>query len=113
MASENAVNYALRIIKPILDGRATAADVKPEAEKRYVQSLQGALHKTVWYAGCVNWYLRAAPGRKAWNAMTYPWSQAHFWYRCLFPVWKDWEYSVSYKTSLIIASPSLLRLNYY
>ncbi|CAI4212020.1 unnamed protein product [Parascedosporium putredinis] len=80
MASENAVNYALRVIKPILDGRASAADVKPEAEKRYVQSLQGALQKTVWYTGCSSWYLRVTPGRKVWNAMTYPWSQAHFWY---------------------------------
>ncbi|CAI4212133.1 unnamed protein product [Parascedosporium putredinis] len=76
MASENAVNYALRVIKPILDGRASAADVKPEAEKRYVQSLQGALQKTgpsrgrqasratVWWivgmVAAIGWALSAA-----------------------------------------------------
>lgn len=95
MASENSINYALRIIKPILDGSASVADVKPDAERKYVNKVQDALSKTVWASGCMSWYIRAKPGGKTWNASTYPWTQPYYWWRSLFPVWSDWQYSVS------------------
>lgn len=97
MASENSVNYALRVIRPVLEGRASIADVKFEAEKKYSERIQEALQTTVWNT-CQSWYVRDANNGsgKTWNAMSYPWSQAHFWYRSVFPVWSDWEYRVSY-----------------
>lgn len=94
MASENSVNYALRVIKPVLDGKASIADLKPIAEDQYVDKIQSALRKTVWFSGCSSWYVRDEPGSKLWNAMSYPWSQGHFWYRSLFPVWNDWQFQV-------------------
>lgn len=97
MASENCINYALRVIKPVLDGKAEIASLKWEAEKEYSDRMQEALTNTVWNTGCQSWYVREAndeSGQK-WNAMSYPWSQTHFWYRSLFPVWSDWEYRVS------------------
>ena len=95
MASENSINYALRVIKPILDGKASVADLKPEAERTYVDKVQDALSRTVFASGCMSWYNRAGPGGKTWNASTYPWTQPYYWWRSLFPVWSDWQYSVS------------------
>ena len=99
MAAENSVNYALRVIRPVLEGRASIASLKLDAEKAYSERLQGALRDTVWNSGCQSWYVQGTEGGtdKAWNAMSYPWSQAHFWYRSLFPVWSDWEFRVRSK----------------
>ncbi|KAF1982399.1 FAD/NAD(P)-binding domain-containing protein [Aulographum hederae CBS 113979] len=86
MASENTINYALRVSKSVLTGKARSVELKEEAEKKYVYALQAALKGRVWSAGCKTWYVND----NEWNAMAYPWSQAHFWYRSLFPVWSDW-----------------------
>lgn len=97
MASENCANYALRVIKPVLEGKAEIASLRRDAEKKYSDRMQEALRNTVWNSGCQSWYVRETSDKsgETWNAMSYPWSQAHFWYRSLFPVWSDWEYRVS------------------
>ncbi|OTA01868.1 hypothetical protein A9Z42_0021930 [Trichoderma parareesei] len=94
MAIENGVNYSLRLIEPILQGKATAVDVKLDAEKAYTSQVQTALQDTVWLSGCNNWYNRSQDGTVR-NATVYPYSQAYFWYRCLFPVFEDFEYDVA------------------
>ncbi|KAJ5115850.1 flavoprotein [Penicillium angulare] len=86
MAAENSVNYALRVLKPVLDGKAVAIDLKEDAEVNYINWVQNALSQRVWNAGCASWYVN----EKKWNAMAYPWTQAHYWYRSLFPVWSHW-----------------------
>ena len=72
-------------------------DLKREAEELYVDRIQDNLSKTVWNSGCQSWYIEETtkPG-KTWNSMSYPYSQAHFWYRSLFPTWSDWEIAVSH-----------------
>ncbi|OAQ86370.1 monooxygenase [Purpureocillium lilacinum] len=95
MAAENGINYALRVIKPVLDGYADTVEVKSEAEERYSRQLQEDLHKTVWWGGCVSWYNVAGRSGKKWNSMTYPHSQAHYWYKCLFPTYEDWSYTMT------------------
>ncbi|KAB5578092.1 hypothetical protein GE09DRAFT_1168778 [Coniochaeta sp. 2T2.1] len=99
MAAENTINYALRIIKPILDGKASVAEVKLEAEKAYVEKVQTALRQTVFASGCNSWYFGRGEGGEGngWNGTTYPWTQAHFWRRSLFPVWRDWEFSGTFR----------------
>lgn len=94
MGIENGVNYALRVLRPVLEGRASVVCVRRSAEEAYVKRLHAALDKTVWNTGCNSWYTRG-PGGKTWNGMAYPWTQAYYWYSSLFPVWRDWEYSVS------------------
>ncbi|KAL6893339.1 hypothetical protein GGI43DRAFT_179992 [Trichoderma evansii] len=92
MAVENSINYALRLIKPILQGKAMAVDVNPDAEKQYIDQIQTDLQETVWLSGgCYNWYNRAQDGSRH-NGMSYPYTQPYFWYRCLFPVYKDFKY---------------------
>lgn len=94
MGIENAINYSLRVLKPVLDGDATVVEIKREAEERYSKQLQQHLQKTVWLAGCRSWYTKETPDGRKWNAMTYPHSQGHYWYKCLFPVYRDWSYTV-------------------
>ncbi|XRM48122.1 hypothetical protein ABZX51_011062 [Aspergillus tubingensis] len=86
MAAENSVNYALRVLKPVFDKRADAVELSPTAEDEYSKAVQGALQKRVWNAGCQSWYIN----EKNWNAMAYPWTQAYFWYRSLFPIKSHW-----------------------
>ncbi|KYK59859.1 hypothetical protein DCS_00993 [Drechmeria coniospora] len=96
MAVENGINYALRVLKPVLDGDATTVEVKHEAEARYSRQMQEDLHKSVWWGGCQSWYNTAGKrSGKTWNSMTYPHSQAHYWYKCLFPNYQDWTYTLT------------------
>ncbi|KAJ4986826.1 monooxygenase [Stagonosporopsis vannaccii] len=87
MAAENSINYALRVLKPVLERKAKAIDISSAAEEEYVYAMQEELKNRVWNAGCRSWYIK---GDNSWNSMSYPWSQGHFWYRSLFPVWSDW-----------------------
>lgn len=105
MAVENSINFALRLIKPVLQGKAMAVDVHPDAEKYYIDQVQADLQQTVWLSGgCSNWYNRTRDG-SIHNAMTYPYSQPYFWYRCLFPIYKDFKYDVS-PVCLLCLAPS-------
>ncbi|KAJ5414507.1 flavo-protein [Penicillium cosmopolitanum] len=54
MAAENSVNYALRVLKPVLDGKAASINLKQEAEDAYVHRVQEALLHMVWNAGCAS-----------------------------------------------------------
>lgn len=102
---ENAVNHALRVIKPLLEGQASIVEVKPEAEKEWIDKTQQELQKMIWSSTqCQSWYNKEldAPvevaGKKTqrWNGMLYPWSSGHFWWTSLFPTRADWIYRVSY-----------------
>ena len=93
MASENSINYALRILKPVITGKAATVEIKADAEVAYTNKMQDDLSKTVWNSGCQSWYVKEDQGQR-WNAMSYPYSQAHFWYRSVFPTWKDWKIKV-------------------
>lgn len=96
MAAENSINYALRILKPVLNSPEGVVELCEDAEKRYVDRIQDDLAKTVWNSGCQSWYIQtSAKANRTWNAMSYPYSQAYFWYRSLFPVWGDWKIAVS------------------
>lgn len=101
---ENAVNHALRVIEPLLEGQASVVEVKPEAEKAWVDKTQQELQKMIWSSTqCQSWYNKEldAPvevaGKKTqrWNGMLYPWSSGHFWWTSLFPTKADWVYRVS------------------
>jgi len=105
MAIENAINYALRIIRPALQGKVSTVEVRRDAEEAFVKKVHTALEDMVWATGgSGNWYTKVTEkeGKKStWNGMTYPWWQGHYWYHCLFPVWKDWQYGVSAASEVI------------
>lgn len=95
LAAENSINYALRILKPVLESQAGVVELKRDAEVLFVDRIQHDLSKTVWNSGCQSWYVQQTPKQgKTWNAMSYPYSQGYFWYRSLFPTWSDWNITV-------------------
>lgn len=68
-ASENAINYSLKFIKPILDGIVSTYEVTEEAERNWTNKLQSALQNTVFKrGGCLSWYQTEG----GWNSSTYP-----------------------------------------
>ncbi|KAF5635754.1 ACB 4-hydroxyacetophenone monooxygenase [Fusarium sp. NRRL 52700] len=92
MAIENTVNFALRILKPVLGSPNGVIELDRDAEERYVNRIQDDLSKTVWNSGCQSWYIQPhSENSRVWNAMVYPYSQGYLWYRSLFPVWRDWK----------------------
>ncbi|PKS06239.1 hypothetical protein jhhlp_006985 [Lomentospora prolificans] len=108
LAAENSINYALRVIKPILDGKYSVAEVKLEAEKAWVTQVHADLQKTVWFSGCKSWYVKDDEQTgKRWNAMSYPYSQGYYWYESLFPKWRDWSFMGPKSMSTIRRKPHL------
>lgn len=88
LATENMVNYALKLIRPILEGAVSTVEVTEEAERRWTSEIQEALKDSVWQrGGCKSWYFREGDG---WNATVYPWSQVHFTWRCMWVRRGDW-----------------------
>ncbi|KAF5675761.1 ACB 4-hydroxyacetophenone monooxygenase [Fusarium heterosporum] len=103
MAIENSVNFALRILKPVLGDPDGVVELEEVAEKRYVDRIQNDLSNTVWSSGCQSWYIKpSSTTSREWNAMVYPYSQGYLWYRSLIPVWRDWKITVSRITGLIL-----------
>lgn len=47
----------------------------------------------------VKWY----NNESGWNAMTYPWSQTHFWWHSLWVKWDDWIVTVEPPLRISIA----------
>jgi cation diffusion facilitator CzcD-associated flavoprotein CzcO len=68
-ATENAVNYSLRFIKPILSGRVSSYEVTEKAEREWTRKVQDKLQGTVFRRGlCASWYITD----DGWNSTTYP-----------------------------------------
>ncbi|KAJ5934693.1 hypothetical protein N7466_004240 [Penicillium verhagenii] len=68
-ATENAVNYSLKFINPILDGQISSYEIKESAERAWTKQVQNQLQKTVFRRGvCSSWYSTA----DGWNSSTYP-----------------------------------------
>ncbi|TDZ41290.1 Baeyer-Villiger monooxygenase [Colletotrichum trifolii] len=98
IAAENSINFALRVIRPLLEGKGTVVEVKREAERRYVDRMQDDMQKTVWFTGCSSWYLQKSTkgdDGQLWNSATWPYSQTYLWYRCLFPKFNELDISGS------------------
>lgn len=94
LASENAIAYTLKLIKPILQGVVSTWEIKEDAELEWTKKVQDGLKKTPFNNGsCTNWYTND----KGWNSTAYPFSQIDYGLRCMFPVWKHWQSKLSPK----------------
>jgi cation diffusion facilitator CzcD-associated flavoprotein CzcO len=54
---ESQVHYVLEAIKAMKERGIKALDVKPQAQKAFIDSIQEGLKSTVWSSGCKSWYL--------------------------------------------------------
>ncbi|KAJ5907939.1 Transcription factor [Penicillium taxi] len=92
--TENAINYSLNFIKPILEGHVNTYEIREDAQLTWTQRVQDKLQDTVFGRGsCTSWYITSG----GWNSSTYPWSQIHYWYWCKFPVWRHWTAKLTRK----------------
>ncbi|KAJ5963396.1 uncharacterized protein N7479_003272 [Penicillium vulpinum] len=97
-ATENAVNYSLKFIKPILNGQVSSYEIKEDAEREWTRKVQDGLQKSVFRRGaCVSWYITT----DGWNSTTYPFTQIHYWLRCTFPVWRHWTAKLTRKGRIL------------
>lgn len=68
-ATENAVNYSLNFMKPILNGDVSTYEVNEDAERAWTDKVQNGLQGTVFRRGtCMSWYQT----ENGWNSSTYP-----------------------------------------
>ena len=54
---ESQVHYVIEALKTMKNNRLKALDVKPQAQKQFIDKVQEELKATVWNSGCKSWYL--------------------------------------------------------
>jgi hypothetical protein len=52
--SFSSVDLVIRVVRPILDGRAASIEVRTDAEKEWCKTVQEALRQTVLTRSCLN-----------------------------------------------------------
>ncbi|GKT58567.1 monooxygenase y4iD [Colletotrichum tofieldiae] len=88
--SECQINYACRLLRPVLTG-STQADyivVKPEAQKKDLASVHQKLQTLVFNSGCQSWWMNSRTKK---NTFIYPDPMYKYWLRTIFPTWSDFE----------------------
>lgn len=84
---ETGVDFTIdKLIKPLIDDRATSVDIKAEAEDRWATETQLKLQKMVWSSGCRNWAITAS-GR---NTASFPGTGQDLWFDYLKPDSKNY-----------------------
>ena len=85
---ETVIDLVIKLVRPVLNGKAATVSVKPEYEKAYSKAMQEGLSNRVWadckcvlarfpyftghvLTGVHRSFYRDASG---WNFATYPWS---------------------------------------
>lgn len=52
MAAENTIEYAIKVMGPVVSGRAETVEISEKAERKWVETIQEELKHTVWNTGC-------------------------------------------------------------
>lgn len=99
--TECQINFAMRVIKPIMGALKTGrsffpitrtaydiVDVKATAEKKDVDTVQEKAKKLVWASGCTSWFIETKSNR---NTSMFPDYQYKFWLRSVFISWGDFN----------------------
>jgi hypothetical protein len=87
--TECQINYTMRVLRPILSGKADIVEVTPEAEKKDIDRVQEKAKSLVWATGCTSWFIDEKTNR---NTIMFPDWQFKFWLRSVFVAWNDLEY---------------------
>ena len=94
-SSECQINFALRMLDPILRSHGKQQDpasveIKQEAEDEENSWIQVRAKELVWASSCTNWYVEPKTQK---NLMVYPHWQWHYWLRSIFIPRKDVVYT--------------------
>ncbi|KAF5539378.1 monooxygenase [Fusarium napiforme] len=87
--TECQINYTMRVLRPILIGKADIVEVTLEAEKKDIDRVQEKAKRLVWATGCTSWFIDEKTNR---NTIMFPDWQFKFWLRSVFVAWSDLEY---------------------
>ncbi|KAF5648423.1 monooxygenase [Fusarium tjaetaba] len=87
--TECQINYTMRVLRPILKGKADIVEVTPEAEKKDIDRVQEKAKRLVWATGCTSWFIDEKTNR---NTIMFPDWQFKFWLRSIFVAWNDLQY---------------------
>jgi cation diffusion facilitator CzcD-associated flavoprotein CzcO len=68
LATENMVNYTIRLVKYILSGEVNEWEVTEQAERNWTNEIQRLLRQGVFGSGCNSWYVQ----KNGWNSTVYP-----------------------------------------
>lgn len=87
---ENVLKYIERVAKPVIEGKKKSVVVKSQVYEDWFNMVQREMRNTVYgseFGGCSTWYTK-----EGYNYTTYPFSQVEFWWRCVWPNYKDLLY---------------------
>ncbi|KFY27668.1 hypothetical protein V491_00785 [Pseudogymnoascus sp. VKM F-3775] len=84
--SECQINYACRLLRPVLSKGADSIEVKDAAQKRDLEWVHGRMPGLVFNSGCQSWWMN--PKTKK-NTFIYPDPMVLYWLRTIFPSWSD------------------------
>ncbi|KAL4940871.1 hypothetical protein BDV06DRAFT_213134 [Aspergillus oleicola] len=88
-AIESYTNLILRVIRPIIQNRASTVEVKASSEAAYNERLHAAINKTVFTDSCGSYFNDTRTGR---NWFIYPWSSGWMWFSTHVMGLSDWSY---------------------
>lgn len=81
------INYALRLVYPVIKGLARSFTVKEQACEAYNASMQRKLSDSV-YVHCKAWYQSKTSGK---NVAIFPGPLALYWWKLRNPVWAHYD----------------------
>ncbi|PYI05174.1 FAD/NAD(P)-binding domain-containing protein [Aspergillus sclerotiicarbonarius CBS 121057] len=90
-AIESYVDLIVRVIEPILRGKASSVQVKASSEQLYSKEIEQALQKTIYNNSCPSWFIDKKTGT---NWAIYPWSSFWMWYTTRAAGLDDWVHEV-------------------
>lgn len=85
-SEEAQINFAIQLLKPVLEGKAKSFEVTDEATDKYNDWLQSRLQTSVW-TDCVSYY-QAGRNSKTRIIATFPGPVSLFWWFCRRPRWE-------------------------
>ena len=81
------INYAMHLIKPIVQQLASSFEVKSTVHERFNKEMQQRLSTSVW-SGCTSWYRKGHNGKVV---SLWPGTMTEFWWRMRSPVWNHYK----------------------
>lgn len=77
---ESQVNYAMQCVTHMREKNLAYMDVREPVQRRYNDSLQARLRKSVWQSGCQSWYLsESGKNSTVWPGFTFEYRARTLW----------------------------------
>ncbi|KAH6696580.1 hypothetical protein BKA61DRAFT_531292 [Leptodontidium sp. MPI-SDFR-AT-0119] len=84
--SECQINYACRLLAPVLTRGADSIEVKATAQKKDLEWVHSRMPGLVFNSGCQSWWMNPVTKK---NTFIYPDPMVLYWIRSIFPRWDD------------------------